>query len=65
MLRHIFLDMIGVLQESAKAALDEVTKSLMYLQDDIHTNYISISAHQEALGRSTESEERVCVCKVI
>lgn len=48
------------LQESAKAALDEVTKSLMYLQDDMNSNYVSMSAHQEAVSRSNEQEERVC-----
>ncbi|XP_067950954.1 coiled-coil domain-containing protein 158-like [Watersipora subatra] len=46
-------------KESAKAALDEVTKSLMLLQDDIHTSYITLSSHQELLSRATEQEDRM------
>ena len=49
-----------VLQDSAKAALDEVTRTLWCLKEETNQNYIPLTSHQEALNRVKDEEERVC-----
>ncbi|KAF6041172.1 hypothetical protein EB796_000510 [Bugula neritina] len=46
-------------KESVKAALDEVTKTLMYLQEDLSNNYMPLSSHQDALGKAADQEDKV------